>query len=184
VLASMQEGLSMGTVPLHAALVHVPLGLAAVLPLLAAALALASWRRLVPRGAWAVVVALEVLLVLGSAAAMRSGERDEDVVERITGGDVVEAHERAAQTFLAAASLALAVAIGTLVVPARAVPAVAAAAALGTFVVAGLAYRTGKAGGEIVYARGGAAAFTRPDATAPHHAGVTATHRSRHRHND
>jgi hypothetical protein len=81
------------TVPLHSALVHVPLGLAVVLPLLSAGVALAVRRRGIPRSAWAVVVALQAALVIGGAAALWTGERDEDRVERFTGEAPLERHE-------------------------------------------------------------------------------------------
>lgn len=169
----------MTTVPLHAALVHVPLGLAIVLPLLSIGLAFALWRRSISRLAWLAVVGLQAALVLGGAAALWSGERDEDRVERITGEPAMESHEHAAQVFVWGASIVLAVAAAVTVVPARAVPPAAAIAAIGTLVVAGLAVRTGKAGGELVYARGGAAAYG-----PAHVAAASPEHDRRDRHHD
>jgi len=160
----------MTTVPLHAALVHVPLGLAFVLPLLSVGLALALWRGLVPRRAWLIAAALQACLALGGVAALRTGEQDEERVERITGDAAIERHERAAERFVWGSAIVLAIAVAVLVVPARATAGVAALAALGAVAVAGLAYRTGKAGGELVYARGGAAAY----ATSPRAASLTA----------
>lgn len=155
----------MTTVPLHPALVHVPLGLAFVLPLATVALAFALWRGLVPRRTWVVAVVLQAILLAGAGVALQTGERDEKRVERITGEAAIEAHEEAAEVFIWGAAIVLGLAAAVTVVPRRAVGAFAAVAAAGTFVVAGLAYRTGKAGGELVYARGGAAAYG-PAATA------------------
>lgn len=149
----------MPTVPLHPALVHVPLGLAFILPVLAPALAFALWRGAVTRRTWLVAVALQALLVAGGFAAMQAGERDGDRVERAVGEQAVERHEEAAEAFLWGAAVVLAIAAVASVVPARAAAACAAIAAVGTFAVAGLAYRTGKAGGELVYARGAAVAW-------------------------
>jgi hypothetical protein len=170
----------MTTVPLHAALVHVPLGLAFVLPLLCAGLALAIWRGLVPRRAWVIVIALQASLVLGGAAALRTGERDEERIERITGHGAIEIHERAAEAFVWVASIVLAVAAAAVVVPARIATTVAAAAAVGTFAVAILAYRTGKAGGELVYTRGGAAAYAAAAGASSFTADLTRVRRKEH----
>ena len=155
----------MPTLPLHPAIVHVPLGLAFVLPLVSAGLALALWRRLVPRRAWVLAIALQATVVAAGAAALWAGERDEERVERIVGEPAIEVHERAAEAFLWGASIVLLVAAAVLVLPSRAAVGTAAAAALGTIVVAALAYGAGKAGGELVYARGGAAAFATPGAS-------------------
>lgn len=149
----------MTTVPLHPALVHVPLGLAFVLPLATVGLAFALWRGLVPRRTWLVAIGLQAVLLAGAGVALQTGERDEKRVERITGEAAIEAHEEAAEVFIWGAAIVLAVAVAVTVVPRRTAGAVAALAAAGTFVVAGLAYRTGKAGGDLVYARGGAAAY-------------------------
>jgi uncharacterized membrane protein len=140
----------MPTLPLHPAIVHVPLGLAFVLPFVSAGLALALWRRLASRRAWVLAVALQATVVAAGVAARWAGERDEERVERIVGEPAIEAHERAADAFLWGASIVLLVAAAVLVLPSRAAVATAAAAALGTIAVAALAYGAGKAGGELV----------------------------------
>jgi uncharacterized membrane protein len=147
------------TLPLHPAIVHVPLGLAFVIPLLAVALALAWWRRALPRAAFGVLVGLQALLVAGGVVAMQLGERDEKRVEPIVGERAIETHEERAEAFVWAGGVVLAGAVAILVVPAGAATAVAAVVAAGTLAVAGLAVAAGEAGGEIVYQRGGASAY-------------------------
>jgi uncharacterized membrane protein len=152
---------------LHPAIVHVPLGLAFVLPLLSVGLLLAFWRRVLPRAAFGVLVGVQALLVAGGAVAMQAGERDEKRVEVIVGEPALEAHEERAEVFVWTAGVVLAGAAAILVVPAGAVTAVAAVVAAGTLAVAGLALRAGEAGGELVYRRGAAAAFAPADGAAP-----------------
>ena len=164
----------MPTLPLHPAIVHVPLGLAVVLPIVMAGLAIALGRGLVPRRSWAVAVALQALLVAGGAAALRTGESDEKRVERVIGKAALEAHEEHAEVFVSGAAVVLALTALALALPARAAVAAATVAAAGALVVAGLAYRTGSAGGELVYARGAAAAYTTPTGAA---AAPVAAHR-------
>jgi hypothetical protein len=157
----------MPTVPLHPALVHVPLGLAAVLPLVAAGLAVALWRGLLARRAWIVLVALQALLVAGGAMALASGDREEDRVERVVGKAAVHRHEEAAEAFLWTAAAVLAAAAAVLVLPARAASAGAFAVVAGTLLVGALALRAGKAGGELVYLHGAAAAYGAAPGPAP-----------------
>lgn len=145
--------------PLHPALVHLPLGLALVMPLLAAGVALAISRRWVPLRTWIVVVALQAVLVAGGAAAMLTGERDGDRVEKIVGEAPVEAHEERAEYFVWMSGGVLAFAAAALVVPPRfAGPLTGYSLGL-MVVVAVLAVRVGKAGGELVYRHGAARAF-------------------------
>ena len=54
----------MAPLPLHPAIVHIPLGLAFVMPLLALGLTWATWRAHRPRRAFAVLVALQLLVGL------------------------------------------------------------------------------------------------------------------------
>jgi uncharacterized membrane protein len=147
------------TLPLHPAIVHVPLGLAFVIPLVALGLALAWWRRALPRASFGVLVGLQALLVVGGVVAMQLGERDEKRVEPIVGERAIETHEERAEAFVWAGGVVLAGAVAILVVPAGAATVVAAAVAAGTLAVAGLAVAAGEAGGELVYPRGGAAAY-------------------------
>jgi uncharacterized membrane protein len=149
----------MPTLPLHPAIVHVPLGLAVVLPLVAAGLALALWRGALPRRSFAVVVVLQALLVGGGAVAMQLGERDEKQAETVISEKLIEAHEERAEVFVWAAGAVLAVSAAVLVVPAAAATAVAAVVVAGTLAVAALAVSTGQAGGELVYRHGAASAY-------------------------
>jgi len=87
-------------VPLHPALVHLPLGLSIVLPLVAAGMAFALWRGLVPRRTWGVVVGLQAALVVGALVALKTGEREERRVEPVVGETALERHEEAAEVFL------------------------------------------------------------------------------------
>ena len=149
----------MPTVPLHPALVHVPLGLAFVVPLVAAGIAFALWRGLLPRRGWLVLVVLQAVLVAGGAVALKTGEQEEDRVERVVGEAVLHRHEEAAEVFLWVAAVVLAAAAAVLVLPARLATAGAFAVLAGTLVVTALAVRTGQAGGELVYRHGAASAY-------------------------
>ncbi len=146
--------------PLHPAIVHLPLGLAFALPVVILGLAIAALRSQVNRRAWLAAVALQAILVVGGLVALRTGEADEDRVEKAVAEAAIEAHEHAAQAFLVGAGAVLALGLALLFVPAeRAAKGVAVAAALASLATGGLALRTGHAGGELVYRHGAAAAW-------------------------
>jgi hypothetical protein len=154
--------------PLHPAIVHLPVALALLLPLLAAGAAFAIHRKKLPRWVWGAVIALEALLVGSGALAMRSGEADEERVEAVVPEGALEAHEEAATIFVGAAGVALAIGLLAAALPsARARAAAMAATALGLAGVAFLAFQVGRAGGELVYAHGAASAYAAPGGAVP-----------------
>lgn len=144
----------------HPKLVHIPVALAILMPLVAGTLLLAWWRGWFPRRVWVLAIALQAALVGSGLLALRTGAMEADRVERIVGEQVIEAHEEAAEVFVwsAGAVLALMIGAGALARRAAGLPA-AAVATLGTVLVLGLGYRTGQAGGELVYRYGAAQAY-------------------------
>ncbi|HEX6812460.1 MAG TPA: DUF2231 domain-containing protein [Planctomycetota bacterium] len=160
--------------PLHPKLVHLPIALAILMPLLSSGLLLAIWRNWFPRRVWALVVTGQLLLVGSGMLAMRSGEADEDRVERSVPKAVLEHHEEAAEAFVWASGVLLLFSVLPLVLRSRrAVLLGAAATCAGSLAVLGLGYEVGQAGGEIVYGHAAAAQFgvTAPGGTAPGRAG-------------
>jgi len=157
--------------PLHPALVHVPLGLAFVLPWVFAGVAVAIDRGVLPRRAWVLVALLQLLVVAGGAAALLSGFREEHAVDGFVSSRLVQRHEERAVLFLVASAMVLALTTSVLGVPPRLVRRVAGLAAAGSLVVAGLGLWTGRAGGDLVYHHGAAAAYR----TAPEHTMIEGT---------
>jgi hypothetical protein len=150
--------------PLHPAIVHLPLGLAFAVPVLATGLLL-GWRtQRLPRTAFALLVALQALLVGGGVVSLQLGERDSKRVEKVVDEKLVDAHEDRAELFVWTAGAVLAASVALLLVPAGAVTGLAAAVTLGAVVVAVLGARAGEAGGELVYRHGAARAWTGPPA--------------------
>lgn len=87
-------------VPLHPALVHVPLGLAMAVPLVAFLVTLGVWRGWFAPRAWLLVVVLQAVMMAGGAAAYNTGEKEEDLVGGIVDDAPIEAHEEAAGLFM------------------------------------------------------------------------------------
>lgn len=151
----------MNSLPLHPAIVHLPLGLAILMPLLAAGFAWALWSGRVRSRAWIAVVALQALLVGSGMLAMNTGEADEDRVEAVVQKSAIHQHEELAEQFVwtAGATLFLTGVVLLFRQP-KATRALTALSVVGTIAVAGMALRVGHAGGQLVYAHGAASAYT------------------------
>jgi hypothetical protein len=151
----------------HPKVVHLPMALAVLMPFVSAGL-LAAWTSgLLPRRTWVVAVALQAVLVGSGVVALRSGEAEEERVERVVAETRIEEHEEAAEVFVWAAGAILALQLAAAVLRREALArGVAAAAAAGTLVVLFLGYRTGEAGGRLVYEHGAASAYATPSAAA------------------
>jgi hypothetical protein len=158
----------------HPKVVHLPMALAVLMPLVSAGL-LAAWTTgLLPRRAWVVAVALQAVLVGSGVAGLRSGEAEEERVERVVAETLIEAHEEAAEAFVWAAGAILVLQLAAAFLGGEALArGVAAAAVAGTLVVLFLGYRTGEAGGRLVYEHGAASAYATPGAAAAGTAGAT-----------
>lgn len=151
----------------HPKLVHVPMALGVLMPLVTGGLLLAWWRNWLPPRAWYLAVGLQAILVGAGLLALQSGEAEEDRVERVVAERFIEAHEEAAQAFVGASGAVLAVMLLAAALGGRRPGRrIAAVAALGTCVVFGLGWRTGQAGGSLVYEQGAASAYTAVPETA------------------
>jgi hypothetical protein len=147
----------------HPKLVHLPMALGLLMPLVAGGLWIAWWREWLPRRGWVVAIVLQALLLGSGILALRSGEVEEDRVEQVVPEAAIEAHEEAAKVFVAAsAAVLLVIRIAGAPRGRRTGLALAGAATLGTLLVLGLGYRTGQAGGALVYEHGAAQAYARP----------------------
>ena len=145
----------------HPKLVHLPIALAVLMPLIAGGLALAWWRKWLPWRGWLIAVALQFVLLGSSVLALRSGDAQAQRVEAVVPEAFIEQHEEAAEAFTWATGGVLALMIGAALLRSRkvALPLVALATA-GTLAVTGLGYRVGEAGGRLVYQHGAANAYT------------------------
>ncbi len=156
----------------HPKLVHVPMALAVLMPVLAGGLLLAWWRGWLPGRTWIVAVLLQAVLVGSGLLAMRSGEAQESRVEKVVAERAIEQHEEAAELFMwASGGVLVLMALGAGLASRQSGRPLAAVATLGTVAVLGLGYRTGQAGGSLVYEHGAAQAYTHPVAAG---AGVSA----------
>lgn len=148
----------MNNLPLHPLVVHLPIALAVLMPMMAGALLLAWHRNWLPSRSWGLVVLMQATLLLTGLAASATGEEDEEIVERVVPHAALERHEEAAEVFLWGVGVVLALAVATLLLRASRGKLLGSLTLLGTLAVLALGIRVGHAGGELVYKHGAAAA--------------------------
>jgi uncharacterized membrane protein len=152
--------------PLHPAIVHLPIALALLVPLVALFALAAARLGFLPVRGWAFVVLLQLLLVGSGWLALETGEEQEERVEKVVAERHIEDHAERAERLLIVAGVALVV-IGAGLAPSR-VGALARPLGLAlSLAVAALAADVGHSGGLLVYEHGAAAAYTNDSPPAP-----------------
>lgn len=151
----------MSPTPLHPALVHLPLGLSLVLPVIVIVFTWTLWTGRVRTRAWLAVVLLLATLLGAGLVAMNTGQREEERVETVVPEAAIATHEALAEQFLWITGITLVVAAAVLVLrqpmPVR---VGTVATVLCAFLVTGAALRVGHAGGQLVYVHNAAAAYS------------------------
>ena len=136
--------------PLHPAVVHFPIVLAFLLPIVALAALWRIRRGRATRPVWGIAVATAAALSGSSWLAVETGEADEERVERTVAEAPLESHEEAAQRFLALSGGVLLLA-GAGLLPGglgAAARLATSAGALGLLLAVAL---VGHSGGQLVY---------------------------------
>lgn len=147
----------------HPKVVHLPMALAVLMPLVAGGTLFAWWRGWFDRRVWVIVLMLQAALVGSGFVAMNTGETEEERVEEIVAEQYIESHEEAAEAFVWASAVVLALMLLPMVLPeGRLRSAAALCACLGTLLVFGLGLKAGEAGGRLVYQHGAAQAYAAP----------------------
>lgn len=146
--------------PLHPKIVHLPIALAVLMPLLTGGVLLAIWRDWLPRRTWSLVFVGQLLLVGSGVLALRTGEGDEERVEKVVPEAVIDEHAEAGERFVWGGGVLLGLALLPLLLRGRRAHLVAGAATFaGTLVVLGLGYQVGQKGGELIYVHNAGAAY-------------------------
>ncbi len=148
----------LNNLPLHALIVHMPIALTVLVPLFAL-LGLWLGRRVMkPHVAWAFPVGMLALLLASGVAADKTGEQQEDKVERVVPEAALERHEEAAELFLLVTGGVLVLAAGGLMNNSlgRTLRVVGTA---GTLAVLAAGWNVGHSGGQLVYVHNAGAAY-------------------------
>jgi uncharacterized membrane protein len=144
--------------PLHPAVVHFPVALAILAPLLALLVSVAIRARVVRARSWMVVVLAHAVLAGSAWFATETGEDQEDRVEKVVAERHIHTHEEAAERFLWLAVAAAVVSAGGVLGGSLGGIARVATLAAGVAVIAA-SYPVGESGGALVYEHGAASAY-------------------------
>ena len=148
--------------PLHPAIVHFPVVLSVLIPLVAIGALWAIKRGACHKRAWGVTTAVAAVLALSAWAAVQTGEQQEERVEDVVGESRLEQHAEAGETLLfTSAGLLAVIALGLM--PGTTGRVARYAGVAGTLVVVAVAYRVGSSGGELVYKYNAGAAYATAD---------------------
>jgi uncharacterized membrane protein len=144
--------------PLHPAVVHFPVVIGFLLPIIVGGALWAIHRGAHTRRAWSIPVVAALILAASAWIAVETGEGQEDRVERVVGRQPLANHSELAETFLAVSAGLAVIAVAGLVGGAGGRVARIVTAA-GSLAVAVGATVVGHSGGQLVYRFGAAAAY-------------------------
>lgn len=135
-----------------------------MVPIVALAVALAIRRGRCPKLLWALVIALQAVVLTGGLAASRTGETDRRHTLMIVGSAKLDGHAREAARFNLSAGIALGLGIAAALPGPAGLSGVARlAAATASAANGALAFFVGHSGGELVYRHGAAEAYRKPE---------------------
>lgn len=148
--------------PLHPVVVHFPIVLAVLAPVVAVGALWAIRRGTIARRAWSIPALVLGALVLSAWIAAQTGEREEDRVERVVSERPIHTHEEAAELFVYSAAGVLGIALVGLL-PGTTGRIGRALGAAGAVALVAVGWNVGRTGGELVYRHGAAQAYTSPN---------------------
>lgn len=147
--------------PLHPVVVHFPVVLSILLPVVAVGSLWAIRGGARPLRAWGVSIAVAAALSLSAWVAVETGEDQEERVEEVVAEARLDAHADAGEALLFVSVGVLAVlALGVL--PGDKGRIARYVGAVGTLTVAAAAFKTGMTGGDLVYKYNAASAYATP----------------------
>lgn len=158
-------------VPLHPMIIHFPMALTFIMPLLIIVFAyMIKINKMTPKG-WLVIIGLQLAVVITGYISLETGETEEHTVEKVVSKDLIHDHEEAAEIFVGSTVLALVLSIGVFFIRKELQLPIKLGIAVIGLVSCYLAYKTGTLGGELVYKHGAASAYltgeTKPQGILP-----------------
>ncbi len=145
--------------PFHPIIVHFPIALAFILPLLILAFAYMIKVNKMSNQAWLIIIGLQIATTVTGYVALESGETEEHQVEKVVDKKIIHEHEEAAEIFVGSTVVALVLSVAAFFLRKELQFFVHLGIALLSFVSCYLAYNTGHSGGGLVYEHGAASAY-------------------------
>lgn len=144
--------------PLHPAVVHLPIALAVLAPIVALGALLFIRRGTKVRTAWGMFVGSLAALLLAGWVSLQTGEQQEEKVEDVVGEASIHGHEEAAEFFMLTTAGVLVLGLAGFA-SGRLGQVGRLAATMGTVAILGSGWRVGHSGGMLVYRDGAASAY-------------------------
>lgn len=154
-------------VPFHPAIVHFPIALSFVLPILILFFALMIRLNKMSSTAWVVVIGLQVLTTATGYIALDSGEKEEPVVEKVLEKKFIQQHEETAEIFVGTTVLALVLSVGAFFLRKELQFAVQLAIFFVSLVSCYFVASTASLGGKLVYDHGAGRAYVKEPILGP-----------------
>lgn len=146
-------------VPIHPMIVHFPMALTFILPILVLVFAYMIKTNKMNHSSWLIIIGLQLAVVATGYISLETGENEEDLVARVLDKDLIHEHEEAAEIFVGSTVIGLVLSIGVFFIRNEFQFAIKLAIAIIGLISCYLAYQTGLLGGELVYKHGAASAY-------------------------
>jgi uncharacterized membrane protein len=161
-------------VPFHPVMVHLPIALSFILPILILVFAFMIKSQKMSHQAWLVIIGLQITATVTGYIALDSGEKEEHAVAKVMDKKHIHQHEESAEIFVGSTVLALVISIAAFFLRKPIQFYLQLGTALIALISCYLVYQTGSSGGELVYRYGAANAYG-PEITAPIQEGILPT---------
>jgi uncharacterized membrane protein len=149
--------------PLHPQIVHFPIALIFILPILILVFAYLIRRNKLPANGWLIIIGLQLATTISGYIALETGETDEKIVQKVVSKKLIHAHEEKAEIFVGLTVLALVVSISAYFIQKHFQLYLQLGVFFLTITAAYLAYQTAQLGGELVYQHGASGAYPKRD---------------------
>ena len=148
-------------VPFHAMIIHFPLALTFIMPLLILVFAFMLRSNKMSHKAWLIIIGLQIMTTVTGYIALDSGEDEEQMVEKVVNKKFIHEHEEAAEIFVGATVVALVLSIAAFFLKTELQFLAQMLVCLVSLISCYLAYNTGNLGGGLVYSHGAASAYVK-----------------------
>lgn len=146
-------------IPFHPVVVHFPVALSFILPILILVFAWMIKTKKMSHQAWLIVIGLQVFTTVSGYVALETGEDEEHQVEKVVDKKLIHEHEEKAEIFAGSTVIALVLSVAVFFLKQELQFAIKLVICLISLISAYLAYNTGHSGGLLVYRYGAASAY-------------------------
>lgn len=146
-------------IPFHPLIVHFPIALSFILPVLILAFAFMIKTNKMTQVTWLVIIGLQVATTVTGYIALETGENEEHLVQKVVDKKFIHEHEEAAEIFVGSTVVALVLSVAAFFLRKEIQFFVHIGIAVVSLVSCYLSFSAGKSGGELVYEHGAGSAY-------------------------